>query len=62
MLLQNAQVISDQPFNINLSLDMFFKEAEYKFISEEIITLDTSETAKMFVTPLYFSLTQAVSL
>jgi hypothetical protein len=44
MLLQNAQVISDQPFNINLSLDMFFKEAEYKFISEEIITLDTSET------------------
>lgn len=33
-LLQNSKPISDQPFNINLSLDMFFKEAEYRFITD----------------------------
>lgn len=61
-LLPSKRAISDQQFDINLSLDMFFKESEYKFIAEEPLKLDTSIAAKMFVAPLYFTLGQAGAL
>lgn len=41
---------------------MFFKEAEYRFIAEEPLQLDTSHSVKMFVAPLYFTLSQAAAL